>query len=60
MPDTTPQTVRSQRWHAGIATRIDEIKAELEQLSSDAQVDHELAKMKAELGGGEDKKELGA
>jgi hypothetical protein len=27
--------VRSQRWRAGIATRLDEIKAELEQLSSE-------------------------
>lgn len=35
MPDATTQTVRSQRWRAGIATRLDEIKAELERLSSE-------------------------
>jgi hypothetical protein len=38
MPDATSQTVRSQRWRAGIATRLDEIKAELEQLSSEITV----------------------
>ena len=42
---------------AGDKTQLDR---ELEQLSSQAQVDQELAKMKAELGEGEDKKELGA
>jgi phage shock protein A len=42
---------------AGDKTQLDR---ELEQLSSDAQVDQELAKMKAEIGAGEDKKELGA
>jgi len=42
---------------AGDKTQLDR---ELEQLSSQAQVDQELAKMKSELGAGEDKKELGA